>query len=55
MKRRRESSMKRSKKSDDDLRRVSTTLEALLIGCNFSRKDVSNLVECSGRELHYAD
>jgi hypothetical protein len=48
-----ESSMKHSKKSDEDLRAASTTLDALLIGCNFLQKNASNLVECSGRELHY--
>jgi hypothetical protein len=48
-----ETSMKHSKKSDEDLRRVSTTLDALLIGSNFLQKRVSNIVECSGRELHY--
>jgi hypothetical protein len=53
MKRGCETSMKHSKKSDEDLRCVSTTLRALLIGRNFLQKDVSNLVECSGKELHY--
>jgi len=48
-----ESSMKRSKKSDEDLHAVSTTLIALLIGCNFSQKFTSYIVECSGSELHY--
>jgi hypothetical protein len=48
-----ESSMKRSEKSDEDLRAVSTTLFALLIGCNFSQKFASYIVECSGSELHY--
>jgi hypothetical protein len=48
-----ETSMKHSKKTNEGLRQVSTTLDALLIGCNFLRKNVSNLVECSGRELHY--
>jgi hypothetical protein len=45
--------MERSKKSDEDLRAVSTTLEALLIGRNFWRKKASYIVERSGRELHY--
>ena len=31
--------MKHSKKSDEGLRGVSTTVEALLIGCNFLRKN----------------
>jgi hypothetical protein len=48
-----ETSMKHSKKSDKHLRRVSTTLDALLIRRNFLRKHVSNIVECSGREFHY--
>ena len=48
-----ETSMKHSKKSDKHLRSVSTTLYALLIGCNFLQKHVSNIVECSGTELHY--
>jgi hypothetical protein len=48
-----ETLMKHGKKSDEDLRRVSTTLDALLIGSNFLQKRVSNIVECSGRELHY--
>jgi hypothetical protein len=48
-----ETLMKRSKKSDEDLRRVSPTLDALLIGSNFLQKHVSNIVECSGREFHH--
>jgi len=48
-----ETSMKHSKKSDKDLLTVSTTLYALPIGRNFLLKRVSNIVECSGRELHY--
>ena len=50
-----ESSMKHSKKSDEELRAVSTTLVSLLIGCNFSQKLASYVVECSGRELHYTE
>ncbi len=46
--------MEHSKKSDEDLRGVSTTLDVLLIGRNFLRKNESNIVERSGRELHYA-
>jgi hypothetical protein len=48
-----ESSMKHSKKSDEGLRGASTTVEALSIRCNFLQKNESNLVECSGREIHY--
>ena len=48
-----ESSMKRSQKSDGISRAVSTTVVALLIGCNFSQKFASYIVECSGSELHY--
>jgi hypothetical protein len=48
-----ETSMKHSKKSDKHLLNVSTTLDALPIGCNFLLKGVSDIVECSGRELHY--
>jgi hypothetical protein len=46
-------SMKHSKKSNEDLVNVSTRLDALPIGRNFLQKHVSNIVECSGRELHY--
>ena len=50
----RETSMKRSKKSDEHSRAVSSTLDALLIGCNFSGKIASYVVERSGSKLHYA-
>jgi 23S rRNA maturation mini-RNase III len=53
MKRGCETPMERRKKSDEESRRVPTKL-TLLIGCNFLRNYVSNLVECSGRELHYS-
>jgi hypothetical protein len=45
--------MEQSKKSDGISGAVSTTVVALLIGCNFSEKIASYVVECSGRELHY--
>jgi hypothetical protein len=53
MKRGCETSMNHSKKSDKHFRSDSTTLDGLLIKRNFLRKHVSNIVECSGRELHY--
>jgi len=54
MKLARETSMGHSKKSDEHSRAVSSTLDALLIGCNFSEKTASYIVERSGSDLHYA-
>jgi hypothetical protein len=47
-------SMERSKKSNQVFPAGAIKVEALLIRCNFWRNSVSNIVERSGRWIHYA-
>jgi hypothetical protein len=49
-----EQSMERSKKSNQVLHARTIQVEALLIRRNFSQNLVSNIVERSGRQIHYA-